>query len=260
MIAKSFINYSKYIKQEDLKRLEFIENHVKSINRSNVKILDIGCGNGNISFQMAKTGATVIGIDQSEDAIERAQSNFNHENLTFVQSKVEEYQSHYKFDIIICSEILEHLVDPEIILIKLTEALKEDGMLIVTVPNGYGPRELFITQPVQWINSKDNLLTKILRSIKSVLGYTGYTSQSDADDLIHYQFFTIKRITRLISKYSMHRIDLKSSNFISGMFPFSLLVRLIPSLEKFDCFIIDYLPKFLSSGFNMVWVKTNQTL
>ena len=42
-----------------------------------------------------------------------------------------------KFDVIICSEVLEHLEDPTIILKKLNKSLYTDGILLGSVPNGY---------------------------------------------------------------------------------------------------------------------------
>ena len=47
-----------------------------------------------------------------------------------------------KFDVIICSEVLEHLEDPTIILKKLNKSLYTDGILLGSVPNGYGLTEI----------------------------------------------------------------------------------------------------------------------
>jgi len=40
-------------------------------------------------------------------------------------------------DTIICSEVLEHLEKTEIILEKIHKQLKEEGKLLITIPNGY---------------------------------------------------------------------------------------------------------------------------
>ena len=77
----------------------------------------------------------------------------------------------------------------------LYQSLKNDGVLIVTVPNGKGPREVFVTKPTQNLRRKNNWMWRLIKSIKRIFGYGGTTVQSSADDLTHIQFFT-KKIPR----------------------------------------------------------------
>ena len=53
-----------------------------------------------------------------------------------------------KYHAVICSEVLEHLHEPGKLLAVLHAILHDDGVLLVTVPNGTGPRELLITRPI----------------------------------------------------------------------------------------------------------------
>jgi len=71
-----FINYNSFNKVEDIKRLKFIaENLPSTVNRA-LSILDIGCGNGNINYQLARNGYIVTGIDISQTTIKRAIERF----------------------------------------------------------------------------------------------------------------------------------------------------------------------------------------
>jgi 2-polyprenyl-3-methyl-5-hydroxy-6-metoxy-1,4-benzoquinol methylase len=61
----------------------------------------------------------------------------------------------HRYHAIICSEVLEHLHDPGKLLSVLHQSLQDNGILIVTVPNGNGPRELFVTRPVIALQKKE---------------------------------------------------------------------------------------------------------
>lgn len=101
---------------------------------SNNKILDVGCGEAFLSKMLIEQGNRVVGIDISEEAIKLASENgveayvcdVEKDNLPF------DYKS---FDIIILSEIIEHLISPRKILENLKYYLKDGGFFIITFPN-----------------------------------------------------------------------------------------------------------------------------
>ena len=158
-----------------------------------------------------------------------------------------------QYEAIICSEVLEHLHQPDNLLKVLRQILKENGILIVTVPNGMGGRELFVTKPVQAIMKNFPLCRKWLSSFKSLLGYKGTTVQSDADDLSHVQFFTIESLSALASKGGFKIKYWGKSNFIEDVFPFSLLTKRIRKLQQLDCNLAEWLPLKMTGGFFTVW-------
>ena len=49
---------------------------------------------------------------------------------------------HGPFDLIVCSEVLEHLHEPRPLVAAITEKLAPSGLVFVTVPNGFGLREI----------------------------------------------------------------------------------------------------------------------
>ena len=75
-MTKKFFNYTQYTRAEDIKRLRFIQQSLETHLKPGGKVLDIGCGNGNISYQLAKSGFAVTGMDISEDAIAEAKRNY----------------------------------------------------------------------------------------------------------------------------------------------------------------------------------------
>jgi SAM-dependent methyltransferase len=252
MSKEKFINYTNYTRAEDIKRLKFIQQHIQALDKKDLKVLDVGCGNGNISLQLGHNGFNVLGIDISEESIQNAKANNSLPNVVFRAIPVEELNTDEKYDAVVCSEVIEHLHAPDGVVVNLVNLLNPDGILIVTVPNGYGPRELFITKPMQWAMDKDGLWSFINR-IKKLLGYSGTTIQSAAEDLTHVQFFTRKSLSKLMKNNGMVLYKFGVTNFLETVFPFSLLAKRSFKLQLFDCWVADRLPSSFSSGFMSIW-------
>jgi ubiquinone/menaquinone biosynthesis C-methylase UbiE len=228
----------------DQKRLHFISSMLKQSITEGAEVLDIGCGNGIISRSLGAAGFNVLGVDVSEKAIEKARSLNNCSNVRFeVRSAEQLVADSQQYEAIICSEVLEHLHQPDNLL----------KVLIVTVPNGMGGRELLVTKPVQAIMKHFPFCWKILNNIKRMLGYKGTTVQSDADDLSHVQFFTIKSLSALASRGGFKIKYWGKSNFIEDVFPFSFLTKRIKKLQQLDCKIAELLPLRMTGGFFTVW-------
>ena len=250
---KFYYSFTSYKDAEDFKRLDFIVNSIRKFKNLNPKILDIGCGNGNISMALGSLNFDVVGVDMDVNSIKRAQGNNHLKNVHFEVQDVNTLNIREEYDIIICSEVLEHLNDPGNLLKSISRILKQDGILIATVPNGQGPREILITRPVQWMQKKG--IGSIILKLKNILGYSNKTLQSSNPDLTHVQFFSKKSFKTLLKEYGFIQNAWSNANFIEKVFPFSLVSRRAYFFQKLDCAFADLLPTQLSSGFYTVWVK-----
>lgn len=240
----------------DKKRVDFITAAIRKYIPAGEEVLDVGCGNGIISRATGAIGYKVTGIDSSEQSIFTAQSSNTHPNVKYIVVAAGELAPEPgKFAAIICSEVLEHLNDPEALLDVLKISLKDNGLLLVTVPNGKGPRERFVTKPVQYLQKKNNFLWKWMVAVKKMLGYSGTTVQSSADDLKHMQYFTYKTLSKLARSKGFEIIRISKTNFIEQVFPFSLIMKRSKALQKLDCLLADMLPLSFTSGFMTVWRK-----
>ncbi len=240
----------------DIKRLEFIKKTLQENLPSGAEVLDIGCGNGIISRSLGAAGFFVKGVDISEKAIEKARGLNKWPNVSFeVKSAEQLVADGSRFHAIICSEVLEHLHNPGQLLEVLHQILHDDGVLIVTVPNGKGPRETFVTKPVIALQRKDNWLWKMVKQIKSGLGYKGTTVQSSADDLTHIQFFTKPALEQLAATSRFSIVRFGRTNFIEDVFPFSFFAKRFKFLQKWDCAVAEKLPYSFTGGFVSVWKK-----
>lgn len=106
--------------------------------------LDLGCGRGELSFQLALSGATVTAVDYSAAAIELARSCFKDQDaalrdrVVFICGDVTRLNLGRKFDLAIAGDVIEHLGPIEVSTLFETVArhLKEDGIFVVhTYPN-----------------------------------------------------------------------------------------------------------------------------
>ncbi len=259
MMKLNFENHSTYTNPEDIKRLGFVVNIIRELIGDSGKVLDLGCGKGNMSIQLAMMGYDVTGIDSDKASIEYAQSVLKRPNLKFIICTLEDYHFEAQSaDVIIVSEVLEHLVNPVGLIDRISTVIKQDGIIIVTVPNGRGPREMLVTRPFLYFSKHFTPFFKGLLSLKKMLGYTG-TNQSKSENLEHLHFFTLKQIHQLANKNGFEIIRKGKSIFIENTFPISLLTNRIHILKELDTRIADYLPYFMVSGFFTVWKKKAQS-
>lgn len=101
---------------------------------SRSSILEVGCGDGSFTKELVKYSPDVVAIDISESQI--AENSQRLGGITFRQHDVAErfpFES-AAFDVIWCSEVLEHLFDPAFALREMNRILKPGGRLLVTVP------------------------------------------------------------------------------------------------------------------------------
>lgn len=105
-----------------------------------IKIIDIGCGYGEILAELAEAfpNAELTGVDINEAAIDEACQRVP--KALFFQKNLESatlIENHEKYDLVICSEVLEHVNSPQLLANKLIEITKSDGYICVTVPNDF---------------------------------------------------------------------------------------------------------------------------
>lgn len=96
-------------------------------------ILDVGCGDGFLTKEIARHYDKVVGIDGSADKINIARQYAP--DVEFHISLFEEFEYDMEFDSIIMINILEHVNDPILFLKRAKDFLNPDGEVIIFVPN-----------------------------------------------------------------------------------------------------------------------------
>lgn len=101
---------------------------------SGKQILVIGCNTGDDIIYLVKENH-VTGIDIMDDAVEVAR----HNGIIAQRWDVERglpFPSE-QFDIVVCKEVLEHLIDPEFVMLEIRRVLKGGGYAFISVPNHF---------------------------------------------------------------------------------------------------------------------------
>jgi ubiquinone biosynthesis O-methyltransferase len=103
---------------------------------ANLRILDIGCGDGVIAYLLAQRGATVSGIDSSRRAIELANAKKETDGIDLRHGSAYELTwSDGYFDAVISSDVIEHVQDPQRFLSETIRVLKKDvGIAVISTP------------------------------------------------------------------------------------------------------------------------------
>jgi len=106
--------------------------------QKNIKILDLGCGQGHITGIIKKRypNSEISGLDYSISAIEYAVSHFNSVDFIVGNAYSPPYSPEY-FDAVICNNLWEHVPDPIFLLGKIRAILKKDGVAIISTPSRY---------------------------------------------------------------------------------------------------------------------------
>lgn len=102
------------------------------------KILDVGCGNGNLFTMLPDDKYELYGVDFCENMIDEARKNCG-ENASFLQSDAEKLPfKNNSFDVVVCNASFHHYIHPNTVLMQMNRVLKDGGVLLLGDP--YIPR------------------------------------------------------------------------------------------------------------------------
>lgn len=128
------------------------------------RILDLGCGTGYLTNLIAQTGASVIGIDSSEEMIAKAKKEYP--NIEFKNVSATEFKFDDPFDAIFSNAVLHWVAEKEKVIECMYNNLKQGGRIVIE------------------FGGKDNV-KNITDALKQSLINFGYTNNA-AIDLWYY--------------------------------------------------------------------------
>ena len=101
-----------------------------------LRVLDAACGEGYGSALLARTAATVIGLDVDADAIAHARERYARSNLSFTAGSVASIPlPDASMDLVVSFETIEHLAEQPQMLAEFRRVLAPSGALILSSPN-----------------------------------------------------------------------------------------------------------------------------
>lgn len=184
-----------------------------------LRILDVGCGAGDNARLLRDKGHTVDGITLSQQEATNAKEYLDRVFIHNLESGLPDELDDSRYDVVICAHVLEHICFPEALLEDIKSVLKEDGLLIVCLPN------------IMYYQTR----------MKLIMGDFEYTDNWIMDNT-HFRWYTYESAQRLLEDHGF-RIKKKKSTIT---LPFGRMT------EKFPSFIREPFRKFLhfvSPGF-----------
>lgn len=166
-----------------LKPFKF-SSHYKIVNlvEENKKVLDVACASGYLAAFLKKKGCSVDGVDIDGEYIDEARKHCN--NVAILDISKEKIEG--KYDVVILGDILEHLSNPDHILSGFKNNLKDNGYVIISIPN----------------------IVNIYPRLKIFFGHFDY-EEKGIFDRTHLRFFTKKSFIKLIKNtgYKIEKIE-----------------------------------------------------
>lgn len=105
---------------------------------SGQRVLDIACGIGYGSYQIASLGNAIltVGADISPDAIQHAQRNFQHSSLRYrlIDGQELPFEAN-SFDVVVSFETIEHVANHNLFLSEIKRVMRCGGLLVISTPN-----------------------------------------------------------------------------------------------------------------------------
>lgn len=248
----NFISATSYTTPVKIKKLRFIysaiEKYVNTRGKEFEKlhILEVACGKGGITYPLVSLGCEVTAFDINENDVEFLQAQIDKRSVTSRSRVTVTVDNGYTFDdgkdydIVVASEVFEHVLEPSRLAGNITRRMIEGSYLIVTTPNGYGPWELKNRIDIRSHLSKWNAL-------RNLLGKSPYIKGTGGD---HCQFYTKGRLLNLFSSFSLRLIGFAKSDAFLPIFP---QLRRSTLLGNIDINLADILPYWLASGWFFIF-------
>ena len=131
------------------RRVKMISSHLKP----GMTVLELGCGAGYFTQELARSGADIIAIDVSPELLEIARTKCSSQNVEYqIQNAYALSYSEAVFDSVVGSSVLHHL-EIEEALRDIYRVLKPRGSIYFTEPNMLNP-QIAIQKNIPWIKRK----------------------------------------------------------------------------------------------------------
>jgi len=227
------------------KRFDWVSDII--IRHGPIRVLDVGCGTGAfLTFPLAARFPQIefFGIDVDRPSVEFARTHHRAPNLTFAHVND---APDVLFDLIVASEVIEHVEHPHEFLLSLTKKMSDQAKILVTVPNGHGPFEIMsLIEDALYVSG----LLRFLRWLKRKAGLgVPRESLSDRDTLAvdpHINFFSFAGVRRLMAGAGLRLLQYRPRTFLCG-FVLDYLLR-GERLLTWNARIADALPPFMNSA------------
>jgi SAM-dependent methyltransferase len=151
------------------------------------RVLDVGCGEGQFTAELARAGADVLGVDVAEEPLRRARARHPELNLRTIPCEGPWPLPDAGFDLVWAGETIEHVADTVGWLSELRRVLRSGGSLVLTTP-AHGR----------------------LRLLRLALSARAFEEHFDPRS-DHLRFYSARTLGRLLSDFGFEQIRVRAA-------------------------------------------------
>ncbi len=160
-----------------------------------LRVLDVGCGEGQLTAELARAGFAVVGVDVAEEPLRRARALHEQLDVRLVSAHGEWPLADARFDAVWAGETIEHVVDTAAWLSEVRRVLRSGGSLLLSTPAHGRLQMLGLALSARRLDEH-------------------FDPRSD-----HLRFYTRRTLTRLLKDFGFERIQLRAAGGLPGARP-----------------------------------------
>ncbi len=160
--------------------------------RDPLRVLDVGCGEAQLTAAIARAGYTAVGIDVAEEPLRRARRLHADVDVRLVPVDREWPLQDASFDVVWAGETIEHVTDTTAWLSELRRVLRSGGSLLLSTP-------------------AHSRLTVLGLALSGARFDRHFDPRSD-----HVRFYSRRTLTRLLADFGFEQIELRAAGGLPG--------------------------------------------
>ena len=225
--------YEGYWVESENHILDLMKRHIdENIQSEKISLLDAGCGEGRLTAYFSKYFDHILAIDPDKSRLDTAKEIIQNlgvsDKVHFDGIPLEELGEREKFDVILCSHILQHVHTELIIKIlsKLKRILKEEGLLFITTCHSTKGTDYFVKE---FLTNSD--------FTEEVIDKDRFNSLVFVKNQLPQHLFSFKSLGKMLKKSDFDIIDYKVFHILekdlrtSNLSEIDLLINQSPDLK-----------------------------
>jgi 2-polyprenyl-3-methyl-5-hydroxy-6-metoxy-1,4-benzoquinol methylase len=156
------------------------------------RVLDVGCGEGQLTAELVRSGMTVVGVDVAAEPLRRARASHPGLDLRIVPPDGRWPLQEASFDVVWAGDTIEHVIDTASWLSEVRRVLRSGGTLLLSTPD-------------------HGRLTMAALALSRPAFHAHFDPRAD-----HLRFYSSRTLSGLLADFGFHDIEVRSAGGLPG--------------------------------------------